>query len=157
MFGLGKKKTEIRTVEDYIRGEDAQIPPVEEKPRRKGLGSTRIKSMIAPFIGFLILLILLVAGYGEIAALTSDVTELKSQIKANDVTALRNQVSELAAQLEKTSKTNEQLRNDIVRLERDLEAEKAQRARATQAAAAAAAKKPPVVDKKKKAALQHRG
>ncbi len=157
MFGFGKKKTEIKTVEDYVRNEDTRIPPVEERRAPRGLGSTKFKSMIIPFIGFLIVLALLIAGYGEIAALTSEVTELKSQAKANDVTALRTQALHLAAQVEKTTKTTEQLRSDIARLERDLEADKAQRARAAQAAAAAAAKKPPVVDKKKKPVPPHRG
>ncbi len=155
MFGFGKKTTEIKTVEDYVRSEDTHVPPAEERRAPRGLGSTKFKSRIIPFIGFLILLALLIAGYGEIAALTSDVADLKSQIKANEVAALRTQVSGLAAQLEKVTKTTEQLRSDISKLEHDLEAERAQRARAAQAAAAAA-KKPPVVDKKKKPA-PHRG
>jgi hypothetical protein len=149
MFGFGKKKTEIKTVEDYVKGEETHIPPVEGRRAPRGLGSARFKAMIIPFIGFLIVLALLIAGYGEIAVLTSDVAELKSQIKANEVAALRTKVAELSGQLEKTAKTTEQLRADIARLEHDLEAEKTQRARA---AKETATKKPPAADKKKKAA-----
>ncbi len=153
MFGFGEKKTEIKTVEDYVRSEAAQIPPVERKRAPRGLASARFKSMIAPFIGFLILLALLIAGYGEIAALTSDVAELRSQIKADEVAALRTRVLQLAAQLEKATKTSEQLRSDIARLEQDLEAEKAQRARA---ARVTAPKKSTVIDKKKRSATRRR-
>jgi hypothetical protein len=150
MFGFGEKKTEIKTVEDYVRSEFTQVPPVEGNRAPRGLASARFKSMIAPFIGFLILLALLIAGYGEIAVLTSDVAELRSQIKADEVAALRTQVSELAAQLAKATKTSEQLRSDIARLEHDLETEKAQRVRT---AKVTAPKKPAVVvDKKKKLA-----
>ncbi len=155
MFGYGKKKIEIKTVEDYVKNEDTPLPYIEEKPAARESSFGKIKVIVPSLIGFLVLLILVIAAYGKIAALTAELADLRSQSKTEEVSALKSQISGLAAQLEKTTKIADQARNDVAKLERDLEAEKTQQrvraeaaAKKTAAAAAAATadkkKKPPV-------------
>lgn len=148
MFGFKKKRVEMRTVEDFVKNEDTGMPGDVRIPGRES-ASSKIKPIIAPLIGFLVILVLLIAAFAKIATLTAEVGELKSQSKAGEIDALRSQVSILATQIEKNSKVTEQLRADITKLEHDFETVKAQKARAE---TAAAAKKPAVADKKKKPA-----
>jgi septal ring factor EnvC (AmiA/AmiB activator) len=151
MFGSRKKKVQVKSVEDYLKGEDARVPTSETKPVSKS--SPAIPAKATPFaiggVVALFILVLMLVAFSQLNSLKSEVAELRTG-KEGDTRALRMQVAELAVKLEKSNKQVEALTNNISALQRDLETEKSSRIRA-EAAAAAARKQVASTDKKKKA------
>ncbi len=147
MLGFKKKKIEMKSVEDYVNGDDAPTLNIEdirkeEVAGRKGAGNA--KHLIAPFIGVLVVLILIIAAFAKINTLSSEVAGLRTQLHDAGVQDLKSQVAALDAKLQRAGKESAQLKDDIARLEKELEAAKAQQAKMQ-----AVAKKPVSTEKKK--------
>ncbi|OPY67734.1 MAG: hypothetical protein A4E57_02127 [Syntrophorhabdaceae bacterium PtaU1.Bin034] len=157
MFGFKKKNAPMKTVEDFLKSEDARIPGMQEKTTtitNGGSAIAKLKPLIAPFVALVIVLVLVIAAFGKISALNSEMSGLKSQINNGEVKALKSQLSGMEAKLEKSDKEMESLKNEISRLGRELETEKSRRVKVK---AAAPAKKPAAApDKKKKTPAKHR-
>jgi len=145
MFGLKKKKTQLKSVQEFLESENGKSRGDEKRTPDRESSIATIRPLLVPVICLLVILVLIIAAFAEINSLGSAVSQLTSQIKPGEVQELRSRLMELSARLEKSDKNSEQMRNSIARLEGELEAEKAQRLKAE-----AAAKKPVAVEKKKK-------
>ncbi len=147
MLGFKKKKIEMKSVEDYVNGDEAPTLNIEDIRREEVAsrrGSGKAKQLIAPFIGVLVVLILIIAAFAKINGLSGEVAGLRTQLHEAGVQDLKAQVAALDARLQRAGKESAQLKDDVARLEKELEAAKAQQARAQ-----AAAKKPAPAEKKK--------
>lgn len=83
MLGFGKKKAQIRSVEDYIESLDGQKQIVENKPPRISGKPTRTKSFAVALLIILAALVLVVVMFSKIAALSSEVAALRTQLVAS--------------------------------------------------------------------------
>jgi hypothetical protein len=148
MFGSRKKKIQVRSVEDYLKGEDARVPIPEPKPAAGPATSTKAKPFIAEAVITLFMLALMLVAFSQLSSLKSQVAELQAG-KEGEARALKMHVAEIAAKLEKSNRQIDTLAGTVASLQRELDAEKSSREKAQ---AAIAAKKAAVPDKTKKAA-----
>ena len=94
----------------------------------------------------LAILAAMTAAFSQMVALRTEVVRLKATQKEGDLKALRKQVSDLTAKIDRSEKQIEELRDDTYGLKVEMEAQKTRVARA--AAAAASARKAAVEKKK---------
>ena len=146
MFNPKKKKIQIKSVEDYLKSEEARIPGQEEKKVSGKDRAAKVKPFIGPAVLIILILALMAGAFSQLSGLRSEVGALQVQ-KEGDTRALRMQIAALSAKLDRSDKHMEALTDNIARIERELEAEKALRAKAE-----AAAKRPAITKKAKKPA-----
>jgi hypothetical protein len=150
MFGPKKNKIQVKSVEDFLRGEDARIPAPENNKSRNALVIPQnVKLYIAQSVVLLFIVALILVAFLQMSTLKSQVAELQAG-KEGEAKALKTQVGELAAKLEKSNGEVALLSETVTGLKNDLEAERSEQARAEAAAAArkaatadAGKKKPP--------------
>jgi hypothetical protein len=151
MFSSKKKKIQVKSVEEYLRGSDTsettsldEIPPLEmgTKAKTTSKSGMNMKSFIIQAAVVIIILALLMTALSQISTVKNDVAEL--QHKDGESQALKNQITDLSAKLEKSNKKVEDLTDRIAGLERELDGQKSQKA------AAEAAKKIAITNTKKK-------
>jgi hypothetical protein len=145
MFGPRKKKIQVKSVEDYLKGEDARVPVAEAGTAASPAVQTSMKPFIAQAVVTLFILALMLVAFSQLSRLRSQVAELQAA-KEGDARAITMKVGELTARLEKSDKQVSLLSDNVSALQRGLEAEKSLRAKAE---AAEAARKAVVPDKKK--------
>ncbi len=148
MFGSKRKKIQVRSVEDYLKGEDARIPAAEATLAPSSARPAKAKPFVAQAIVILFMLALMLVAFSQLSKLRSDVAELRAG-KMGDTDALRKQVAEIAAKLETSNRQVESLTASVEALQRDVQAERSLRARAE---AAAAARRTAAPEKKRKPA-----
>jgi hypothetical protein len=152
MFSGKKKKIQVKSVEEYLKGSDVtdgttsdQIPPFDlgVKPKKPVKTGPNMKSFIIQAAVVIVILALLMTALSQISAVKTEVAEL--QHKEGESQALKNQIADLSAKLDKSNKKVENLNDRIFGLEKDLESQKAQRiaAEAAKKSAAANVKKKP--------------
>jgi hypothetical protein len=148
MFGFGKRKPPIKSVEDYIRTQETHEPKVDT-----GRGASR--GFDAGFMGklkphaihvaiALVALIFVIAVFSKMAVLSSEVASLKMLSYENKSLQLR--IADLEAKLNTTSADMRSVQERLARQDRELEAAKQQQAAAR--AAAAKAKPKQAIQKK---------
>jgi uncharacterized coiled-coil protein SlyX len=135
MFGSKKNKIQVKSVEDYLRGEDARIPAPESKGGTSFAIPQQVKLYAAQGVVLLFIVALVLAAFSQLSTLKSRVTELEAG-KEGEAQALKTQVGELAARLDKSNGQVALLTETVTALKDELEAEKAERARAEAAAVA---------------------
>jgi hypothetical protein len=140
MFGSRRKKIQLKSVEDYLKAEDAKAfaPEPVPAPAAKSAGA---KPFILQAIVILIMLALMLVAFSQLSKLRSDVTELRAG-RAGDTEGLKRQVTELAARLETSDKQVRSLSDSVQALQKDLQTERSLRARTEAAAAARKASAP---------------
>jgi hypothetical protein len=148
MFGPRKKKIQVKSVEDYLRSEDARIPGSEGRTATPSAIPAKVKPFVAQAVIILLILALMFAAFLQLSALRSQVAVLQAG-KEGEEQALKMQMAELAVKLDKSNKRVNSLADSVAGLQRELEEEKTLRVKAE--AAAEAAKKAPTPDKKKPA------
>jgi hypothetical protein len=154
MFSGKKKKIQVKSVEDYLRGGDPtdstssdEVPLLDlgtrqKKPSKMG---SNTKSFIIQAAVAIIILALLMTALSQISAIKAEVSAL--QHREGESQGLKSQIADLTDKLEKSNKKTADLTDRIAGLERELDAQKAQRAAALEAAkktTAATTKKKPV-------------
>ena len=154
MFGFEREKIQLKSVEDYLRAQELLGAGSEN-----GTTNTRWRAILSeakPFIlpGAIILAIVLVvaAVLFEVITLRSEVAKLRSVQREGDVKALRSQIADLTAKIDRSEKQIEELKDDTYALRVEMEAQKARAARAV-ASATAARKAVLSVEKKNKQAI----
>jgi hypothetical protein len=145
-----KKKDQIRSVEEFLKSQGTEPPPVADSGPgdKKTVKPGTKKWFIAPAVvagGFLVLLF---AAFAKIDGLEADIGRLKLR-DGGTTEGLKLQVAALGARIDKSDKYAEQLRADIARLEKDMEALKV--AAAQKRKVEALVRKTPVAEKKKPA------
>lgn len=148
MFGSRKKKIQVKSVEDYLKGEDARIPDTEPKPSAGPAIPPKAKPFIAQAVITLFILALMLVAFSQLSGLRSQVAELQAG-KEGEARALKMNIVEIAAKLEKSNRRVDVLTDAVAVLQRELDAEKSLREKAE---AAMAAKQAAAPDKAKKAA-----
>ncbi len=148
MFGFEKEKIQLKSVEDYLRtqellGSGSENGTAYAKARAI---FAKAKSAILPGVIILAILAAMTAAFSQMVALRTEVVRLKATQKEGDLKALRKQVSDLTAKIDRSEKQIEELRDDTYGLKVEMEAQKTRGARA--AAAAASARKAAVEKKK---------
>ena len=148
MFGFEKEKIQLKSVEDYLRtqellGSGSENGTVYAKVRAI---FAKAKSAILPGVIILAILAAMTAAFSQMVALRTEVVRLKATQKEGDLKALRKQVADLTAKIDRSEKQIEELRDDTYGLKVEMEAQKTRVARA--AAAAASARKAAVEKKK---------
>ena len=146
MFGSNKKK-QARSVEEFLKGQDAETPSVNSSAADNETGAPGTKSwFIAPAIVAGGLLVLLFVAFVKINGLKSDIAQLRLQVNKESVETLKAQVAALDSKVEKSDEDAARLKANIARLQKDLDAMKLMNAQRQKAEAAA---KKPAVNKKK--------
>lgn len=133
MFGSKKKKLEMKSVEEYVR-EESRSDPVNETITTPESDESRfgpkLKSYIPAAVAIIIIAAIVIMTFSKINALGTAVAELRTGINESaEVKGLKSQVSSLQAKLQASGRDTEQLRQQIVRLDRELDAAKAQMVR----------------------------
>lgn len=166
MFGPGKKKKQARSVEEFLKGQDAGTPSVAEtlsmedsaadfdtaRPETKGLtenetGAPKTKRwFVAPAVVAGGLLVLLFVAFVKINGLKSDIARLRLESNRETVETLKAQVAALDSKVRRSDEEAAQLKTNIALLEKDLSEMKLMSTRKQKAEAAA---KKPAVDKKR--------
>jgi hypothetical protein len=145
MFGFGKKKVQLSSVEDYLRTREMLGDGPAPKPaKRPPVNLARVRSLVGPALGVLFILVVVGAALSQFNGLRSEIAEMKAQ-KSEDLKELRVQLAEFLERADKSEKRAAQLAERVSSLEKALQAETAERIRAEQAAkkaAMAAAAKP---------------
>jgi hypothetical protein len=149
MFGPRRKKIQVKSVEDYLKGEDARIPGSEGRTATPSAIPAKVKPFVAQAVVILFILALMLVAFSQLSTLRSQVAALQIG-KEGEAQELKMQMAELAVKLDKSRKQVDSLVDSVAGLQRELEAEKSLRVRAE--TAAAAAKKVPTPDKNKKPA-----
>ena len=114
MFGFEKEKIQLKSVEDYLRtqeilGTGSENGTTKEKGRAV---LARIKPLLLPSIVILGVLLVIAAGFSQIMGLRREIAGLKVQ-KNGDLKALEQQVSGLAAKIDKSERQINVFRDDI--------------------------------------------
>ena len=138
MFGFDKEKTEVRSVEDYLRTDDGLTAGPDREPAKRRWIRVRLKPLIGPCLGLLFVAALVAAALSQFNGLRSEIAEVKSQ-KDGEIKELNQQVAELTARASQTEKQTAVLTENISMLERALDAERSARVMAEEAARRAAA------------------
>jgi hypothetical protein len=146
MFGT-RKKIQAKSVEDYLKGEDARVPSPEPKPAAGPAIPAKARPFIAQGVITLFILALMLVAFSQLSSLRSQVAELRAG-KEGEARVLKTYVAEIAAKLEKSTRQVDSLSDTVSTLQRELDAEKSSR---TKAEAALAATRAAVPDKTKKA------
>jgi hypothetical protein len=166
MFGSGKKK-QARSVEEFLKGQDAGTPSATETflvngsaaddetggPKTKGLtdneaGAPKTKRwFVAPAVVAGGLLVLLFVAFVKINGLKSDIARLRLESNRETVETLKAQVAALDSKVRKSDEEAAQLKTNIALLGKDLGEMKLMNMRRQKAETAA---KKPAVDNKKK-------
>jgi flagellar biosynthesis/type III secretory pathway M-ring protein FliF/YscJ len=146
MFGSNKKK-QATSVEEFLKSQEAGTPSVNNVTADRETDAPRMKRwFIAPAVvagGFLVLHFAL---FVKINDLKSDVAQLRLQANGGVVESLKAQVAALGSRVEKSDKEAVELKANMARLQKDLDAMKLQNMRRQKAEATA---KKPAVNKKK--------
>jgi hypothetical protein len=159
MFGGKKKKIQVKSVEEYLRGNDAtdetggsddSLPltdtqPIKATPKQ----GPKVRPFIIQAVVGIVALALLLTALSQISVLKSEVAEIQ-QRREGDVQALKAQVNDLSTKLGKAYSLLGEMTERVSSLERQIDTERAQRLKAAEAAAARKAAPTPA-DKKKKA------
>jgi regulator of replication initiation timing len=146
MFGSNKKK-QARSVEEFLKGQDAETLSVNSSAADNETGAAAAKSwFIAPAIVAGGLLVLLFVAFVKINGLKSDIAQLRLQTNKESVETLKAQVAALDSKVEKSDEEAARLKANIARLQKDLGAMKLMNVQRQKAEAAA---KKPAVNKKK--------
>jgi septal ring factor EnvC (AmiA/AmiB activator) len=143
MFGFEKEKIQLKSVEDYLRtqellGSGSENGTVYAKARAI---FAKAKSAILPGVIILAILAAMTAAFSQMVALRTEVVKLKATQKEGDLKALRKQVADLTAKIDRSEKQIEELRDDTYGLKVEMEAQKTQVARAAASARKAAVEK----------------
>ncbi len=144
MAGSDKKKR-ARSVEEYFKHQDAQMPSGGAADDETGEPKTK-RWFVAPTIVAGGLLVLLFVAFIRIDGLQSDITRLRLESNKEAVETLKAQVAALDSKVRKSDEEVAQLKTNITRLEKDLGDMKLTGMHRQKAEAAA---KKPAVDKKK--------
>ena len=146
MFGSNKKKR-ARSVEEFLKDQDAETPSVNSSAADNETGAPGTKRwFVAPAIVAGSLLVLLFVAFVKINGLKSDIAQLRLQADKESVENLKAQVVALSSNVDKSGKETAQLQADMARLEKDFAAMKVMNMQRQKAEAAA---KKPAVNKKK--------
>jgi hypothetical protein len=144
MFGFGKKKVQLSSVEDFLRTREMLGDGPAPKPAKRPVNLARLRPLVGPAVGVVFILILVGAALSQFNGLRSEIAEMKAQ-KGEDLKELKVQLAESSERADKSEKRAAQLAERVSNLEKALQAETAERMRAEQAArkaAMAAAAKP---------------
>src|SRR5208283_2954931 len=140
MFGSNKKKR-ARSVEEFLKDQDAETPSVNSSAADNETGAPGTKRwFVAPAIVAGGLLVLLFVAFVKIDGLKSDIARLRLQMNKESVETLKTQVAALGSKVEKSDEEAVQLKANIARLQKDLDAIKLMNVQRQKAEAAA--KKP---------------
>ncbi|MGD0486415.1 MAG: hypothetical protein ABSB94_04420 [Syntrophorhabdales bacterium] len=146
MFGFNKKRR-ARSVEEFLRDQDAETPSVHSSAADNETGAPKTKRwFVAPTIVAGGLVVLLFVAFVKIDGLKSDIAQLRLESNKESVETLKAQVAALGSKVENADAEAVQLKANIARLEKDLGAMKLMDVQRRQAEAAAKKK---AVDKKK--------
>ena len=146
MFGFNKKG-QAKSVEEFLKSQDAGTPPVNGSAADEETGGPQMKRwFVAPAVVAGGLLVLLFVAFVKINGLKSDIAQLRLQADKESVENLKAQVVALSSNVDKSGKETAQLQADMARLEKDLAAMKVTNMQRQKAEAAA---KKPAVNKKK--------
>ncbi len=146
MFG-SKKKRQVRSVEEFLKSQDAETPSVNSSAAHNETGAPGTKRwFVAPAVVAGGLLVLLFVAFVKINGLKSDIAQLRLQTNKESVETLKAQVAALGSKVEKSDEEAVQLKANIARLQKDLDAIKLMNVQRQKAEAAA---KKPAVNKKK--------
>lgn len=133
MFGFEKKKVQLRSVEDFLRTQEAVAGGPTPKPPKRPSSLPRVKALLGPILGVLFILGLVAAALSQFNGLRSEMDALKDQ-KSEDVKELTLRLTDLSARLDKSEKQATQLAENVSKLEKALAAETSERIRAEEAA-----------------------
>jgi hypothetical protein len=135
MFRSKKNKIQVKSVEDYLRGEDARFPAPESKSASAAPMAQNVKLYIVQSVVLLFILALVLVAFSQLSTLKSQVAELQAG-KEEETKTLKMQVGDLGTKLDKSDSQVAALAETVKALKNDLEAERSERARAEVAAAA---------------------
>jgi hypothetical protein len=146
MLGFIKKRGQVKSVEDFVNGRETG--PVSADDAAWGtLDAFKAKArVLVPAAIALGLFLLSLAGLNRISHLEAGLAQLRHQNDNGTIEGLKTQRADLVARLDRSGKETEQLRADIVRLEKDVETMRA--ISLQKAKKEAAASKKPVAAKK---------
>lgn len=134
MFGFEKRKIQLRSVEDYMRTQEVlSASPEESKPPRKRADLGKLKPLMGPAIGILLILVFVAAALSQFNSLRSEIAALKAAQKGDDVKELTARVADMTARLERSEKRAAALTQEISGLEKALETERSERIRSVAA------------------------
>ena len=122
MFGFRKNAIQVKGVEKFFEKENKQREKSRKKAARRGIGKMR-------WIG-IILAVLVIAGLAVFAGNQQTQLARVRASKDREISDLRLRISTLSTKLEESDKQVQTLKESIVALERQVEAERSQRARA---------------------------
>jgi outer membrane murein-binding lipoprotein Lpp len=146
MIGSSKKRR-ARSVEDFLKDQDAETLSVNSSAAGNEAGVPRTKRwFVAPVIVAGCLLVLLFVAFAKINGLKSDIAQLRLESNRESVETLKAQVAALGSKVESADEEAVQLKANIASLEKDLGAMKLMDVQRQKAEAAAKKK---AVDKKK--------
>ena len=158
MFGGKKKRIQVKSVEEYLKGNDAgdetggdngSLPLNDAQPTKPApKQGPRVRPFIIQSVVAIVALALLLTALSQISVLKSEIAEIQ-QRKEGDVQALRTQVADLSTKLGKAQSLLGEMTERVSSLERQIDTERAQRLKTEAAAAKKSAAAP--ADKKKKA------
>lgn len=149
MFGFKGEKIQLKSVEDYLRAQEL-LGSGSENGAAAGKWRAllaKVKPAILPGAVILAILLVLTAAFSQMMTLRTEVARLKAVQKEGDLKVLKKQLSDLTAKIDRSEKQIEELRDDTYGLRAEIEAQKAQAARAAAAARKAALS---AAEKKKK-------
>ncbi len=149
MFGFEKEKIQLKSVEDYLRTQellDSGSENVTAYGKARAIFA-KVKPAILPAVIVLVILAAVTAAFSEMMALRSEVVKLNTAQKEGDLKALKKQIADLTVKIDRSDKQIDELKDDTYGLKAEIEAQKAQAARASAAARKAAAA---AAEKKKK-------
>lgn len=134
MFGSKKHKIQVRSVEDFLRGEDARIPASETKRSISSNIPQHVKLYMIQGVVLLFVIALVLVAFSQLSTVKSQIAELEAG-KEGEASVLKTQVGELAMKLERSNGEVALLAETVAALKNDLEAEKAERAKVEKARA----------------------
>ena len=139
MFGFEKEKIQLKSVEDYLRTQELPGSGSENGTAYAKARAifAKAKSAILPGVIILAILAAMTAAFSQMVALRTEVVRLKATQKEGDLKALKEQVADLTAKIDRSEKQIEELRDDTYGLKVEMEAQKTRVARAAAAAASA--------------------
>jgi predicted RNase H-like nuclease (RuvC/YqgF family) len=150
MFGFEKEKIQLKSVEDYLRTQellDSGSENVTAYGKARAIFA-RVKPVILPVVIVLAILAAMTAAFSEMMALRAEVVRLNTAQKEGDLKALKKQIADLTAKIDRSDKQIDELKDDTYGLKAEIETQKAQLSRA--AASAAARKAAAAAAEKKK-------
>jgi peptidoglycan hydrolase CwlO-like protein len=123
VFRFMKRGIQVKGVEQYFEREHRRAEKARIRAARRNTGRVK-RFIVAIAVLFIIVVMVLVTGIQQ-----SEISRLKAQ-RDDEMLGLRERAAALSAELDKSGREVEALKERIVSLDRDLEAERTERARA---------------------------